>query len=200
MVVPAPRHAEWQRGRRPLGEPRERIDRSLPRQGYRLTITADAISLDVADPAGAAYGRITLAGLTDDDGLVSLGSVTDWPDVPVRGVMLDISRSKVPTMATLRSIVDRMADLKLNQLQLYMEHTFAYAGHEAVWAEASPMTADEMAELAAYCRARHVELVPNQNCLGHMERWLRHERYRPLAICPDGWTFPIGASSGGTHH
>src|SRR5205814_7476620 len=33
----------------------------------------------------------------------------------------------------------------------------------------------------------HIELVPNQNCLGHAERWLRHERYRHLALAPDGY-------------
>jgi hypothetical protein len=49
------------------------------------------------------------------------------------------------------------------------------------------VTAEEIQELDAFCRARHVELVPNQNCLGHWERWLRHERYRPLALCPDGY-------------
>ena len=38
-----------------------------------------------------------------------------------------------------------------------------------------------------------VELVANQNTLGHFERWLRHDRYRPLAIAPDGfeWVFGI---------
>jgi hypothetical protein len=49
------------------------------------------------------------------------------------------------------------------------------------------MTADEIRALDAYCRERHVDLVPNQNSLGHMERWLALERYRPLAECPDGW-------------
>jgi hypothetical protein len=37
-----------------------------------------------------------------------------------------------------------------------------------------------------------VELAPNQNCLGHFERWLRHDRYKGLAIAPDGWTDPRG--------
>jgi hypothetical protein len=57
-----------------------------------------------------------------------------------------------------------------------------------VWADASPFTAAEISHLDAFCRRRHVELVPNQNCLGHMGRWLKHERYRQLAIFPDGWT------------
>jgi len=50
------------------------------------------------------------------------------------------------------------------------------------------LTAEEVRRLDGFCRDRHVELVPNQNCLGHMGRWLKHERYRPLAITPDGWT------------
>ncbi|MBV8979641.1 MAG: family 20 glycosylhydrolase, partial [Acidimicrobiia bacterium] len=114
--------------------------------------------------------------------------IEDWPDLPVRGVMLDVSRDKVPTMATLEALVDRLASWKVNQLQLYIEHTFAYADHREVWEHASPFTAEEIRSLDRFCRDRHVELVPNQNCFGHMGRWLKHERYRPLAMFPDGWT------------
>ena len=71
-------------------------------------------------------------------------------------------------------MVDRLAALKVNQLQLYTEHTFAYRDHPDVHRAASPFTAAEIVELDAYCLARHVELVPNQNCLGHMNRWLAH--------------------------
>jgi hypothetical protein len=74
-----------------------------------------------------------------------------------------------------------------------MEHTFAYAGHEDVWRHADPYTAEDLAALDAHCRSRGVQLVANQNTLGHFERWLRLDRYRPLAIAPDGfdWIFGI---------
>ena len=52
--------------------------------------------------------------------------ITDWPDYPQRGVMLDISRDKVPSMETLYQLIDLLASWKINQLQLYTEHTFAY--------------------------------------------------------------------------
>jgi hypothetical protein len=120
-------------------------------------------------------------------GQLPVGRVRDHPDLPVRGVMLDVSRDKVPTMETLRSLIDRLSAWKVNQLQLYSEHTFAYRNHREVHAAASPFTADEIRELDAYCRSRYVELVPNQNCLGHMNRWLQHDRYRPLALAPDGF-------------
>jgi hypothetical protein len=118
--------------------------------------------------------------------------ITDHPDFLVRGVMLDISRDKVPTMDTLFMLVDMLAEWKVNHLQLYMEHTFAYARHRDVWAAASPLTADEVRVLDAYCRERFIELAPNQNSFGHFERWLKHPRYRPLAECPDGFPRPDG--------
>jgi len=37
-----------------------------------------------------------------------------------------------------------------------------------------------------------VDLVPNQNSFGHMERWLKHPRYLPLAEAPDGAETPWG--------
>lgn len=76
--------------------------------------------------------------------------------------MLDISRSKVPTLATLRDLAGRLASWKINQLQLYMEHTFPYTGHEDVWRDASPISPDEILSLDAYCRERHIELVPTR--------------------------------------
>ncbi len=165
----------------------------MPPQGYELEIGPDEVGLAAADEAGFFYGEATLAQLaTLHDGALPAGVVRDWPDLPVRGVMLDISRDKVPTTARLHGLIDRLASLKINQLQLYSEHTFAYRNHQEVHAAASPLDAAEILELDAYCRERHIELVPNQNCLGHMNRWLAHARYRPLAIAPDGFTDPYG--------
>ena len=118
--------------------------------------------------------------------------IEDWPDFAVRGVMLDVSRDRVPTVDTVHALVDRLAGWKINQLQLYTEHTFAYVGHEDVWRHADPYTPDDVEALDEYCRGRGVELVANQNTLGHFERWLRLPRYRPLAIAPDGFEWMFG--------
>ena len=37
-----------------------------------------------------------------------------------------------------------------------------------------------------------MELVANQNCFGHMARWLKHEEYNARAESPDGWRTPLG--------
>jgi len=163
---------------------------------YRVRISPAGIELTASDPQGMSYAVTTLGQIIRQCGTgLPAGEIVDWPDFPVRGLLLDISRDKVPTMETLFSLVDLLSELKINHLELYMEHTFAYSAHREVWAEASPMTGEEILVLDAYCRERFIELVPNQSSFGHMHRWLRHARYRDLAECPDGFESPWGENS-----
>ena len=104
----------------------------------------------------------------------------------VRGYMLDVSRDRVPTLKTLREIVDLLARCRYNQFQLYTEHTFAYSAHPEVWEEADPLTPAEIRKLDVYCQMQGIELVANQNTFGHMERWLTQPRYNSLARFPTG--------------
>ena len=103
-----------------------------------------------------------------------------------RGFMLDVSRDRVPTNDTLEWLVGVLARLGFNELQLYVEHTFTYSGHDEVWAGASPLTPGDLRWLDRLCEAHRIDLVANMNCFGHMGRWLACETYRSLAECPDG--------------
>lgn len=171
----------------------EEIARSPHAQRYRLSIRPDGITLHAVDPAGLRYGLTTLGQLTGSGcSRIAAMEIEDWPDYPVRGVMIDISRDKVPKTRELMRLIDLLAGFKINQLQLYMEHTFAYRGHEKVWRGASPMTAGEIRRLDAYCLDRGIELAPNQNSFGHMERWLCHAPYRGLAETDKPWRTPWG--------
>ena len=168
-------------------------------QGYELTITPAGIHAVAGTAAGVFYAVCTLIQLLESSFELPVSSfelpalrISDWPDFPARGVMLDVSRDRVPTMATLYDLVDLLASWKVNQLQLYTEHTFAYRNHPEVWAEASPITGEEILALDAYCRERFVELVPNQNSFGHMAPWLRLPRYQPLAETTGDWIAPWG--------
>lgn len=162
-------------------------------QGYRLHVTRDGITIEGHDPAGLFYGACTLAQLIEQAGVeVPCLEIADWPDFPARGVMLDISRDRVYRMDYLYELVDRLAGWKINQLQLYTEHTFAYPSHRKVWEKASPMTGEEILALDAFCRERFIELVPNQNSFGHMERWLPHAPYAKLAETHGTFSTPWG--------
>ncbi len=167
-------------------------------QGYRLEINAGGIAIRGHDAAGVFYGVCTLNQLLTQAEEKSLPClvVEDWPDFPARGVMLDISRSKVPQMKTLYDLIDRLASWKINQLQLYTEHTFTYRNHPQVWETASPITGEEILALDAYCKERFIELVPNQNSFGHLARWLKLPRYAPLAEVTGKFTSPWGELEG----
>lgn len=189
-----------------------RIDESLaaadrPRGWYRLDLTpsaAPAAQVLAHDLSGLRHGLATFVQiLRAASGILPQGTISDAPRIPVRGVMLDVSRNKVPTIQSLRRFIDQMESLKLNHLQLYTEHTFAYAGHEEVWSNASPITPGEARELDAYAAERGVELSANQNCFGHLHRWLSMPRYAPLAEIPPGvaqWTFESDDGRAFTKH
>ena len=141
-------------------------------QGYSLAITSTSITATAADASGLFYAAMTLRQI-----------------VRVAGDFL-------PTC--LFALVDQLAEWKINHLELYTEHTFAYRNHPEVWQSASPMTADEIRSLDAYCRTRCLELVPNQNSFGHLERWLKLPRYNDLAECPAGGApIPWGGTTTG---
>ncbi len=168
-----------------------RRDTSLPAQGYSLSASRDGFRIEHADAPGLRYAHEALAQIRSQAGAALPGfRIRDWPDFSVRGYMLDVSRDRVPTRATLEGLVGLLAMLRINQLQLYTEHSFAYRDHETVWRDASPMTPEDVRWLDALCGDRGIELVANQNCFGHMGRWLRHPDYRHRAEAPDGWESP----------
>lgn len=162
-------------------------------EAYHLAITADGIRWAWRSEAGRRHAEATWTQLRAqyDGARLPCLVIDDAPVFAKRGVMLDISRDRVPTMAQLMELVSSLASWKINHLQLYTEHTFAYAGHEEVWRDTSPMTPEEVRRLDAHCRAHGIELAANQNCFGHLSSWLKHPRYAPLGeIAPEGsWDF-----------
>lgn len=167
----------------------------IPSNGFSLRWDDKGVKIEFSDYVGEIYARQLWNGIKP--GIMANAAFPafecrDWPDFKRRGFMLDISRTRVPTMPWLFRWVNLLAALRYNELQLYSEHTFAYRGRELVWGSASPMTPEELQVLDRYCRERGIELVPNQNCFGHMERWLRHPDFHELAECPNGFIHPHG--------
>ncbi|MCB9844742.1 MAG: hypothetical protein H6811_01980 [Phycisphaeraceae bacterium] len=187
LLVPTPRriHRLGPSGVSLTQRPVLATDAAIPAQGYRLRVGGGSgpdVLIESADAAGRRHALATLAQLQRQFGEVGPSmAIEDWPAIAVRGVMLDVSRCRVPTMSELRRKVRVFSELKLNHLQLYTEHTFAYAGHEAVWRGSSPMTAQQYGRLGAWCEEAGLELAANQNCFGHLDRWLRLPAYAHLA-------------------
>jgi len=169
---------------------------STGKQSYVLEIKGGGITLSAGDRAGFHYGLHALNNLLCKypEQAPHL-TLSDYPAMKTRGLMIDISRCKVPRLDTLLEWIPVFGKLRLNQLQLYTEHTFTFPGHERVWEGASPMTPDDYKTLDEACTRHCIELVPSLNSFGHMERWLKHPAYRHLAEHPDPFT-----NQWGTHY
>lgn len=161
-----------------------RQDASLPAQGYRIEASEDGVVITHSDDLGLRYATQAWQEWVDADG--GCVEMADHPDILRRGYMLDVSRGRVPTRAYLAQLVTLLSRLRYTQLELYVEHTVAYVGHEAAWRDASPLTADDLHWLDDLCAASGIELVPNQNSLGHFDEWLRHPEYADRAENPEG--------------
>lgn len=167
-----------------------RRNEALSPQEFRLDLSAEQPELESADDAGCYYGLRTFAELLAAPSAVPCCRVTDAPEFLRRGYLLDISRGKIPHMEELKRLIRALSRLRYNELQLYIEHPFAFAAAESIWADSGALEPREITELDEYCRDHFIELVPNLNSFGHLGRWLESPRYRHLAECPDFWYYP----------
>jgi len=160
---------------------------------YSLKIDAMGIEIAAREVAGLRAGVATLRQLWRAQGRrLPVLRIRDWPDFARRGNMLDVSRGRVPNLASLLDLADRLADFKFNELQLYTEHTFAYRGFKPVWESWGALTGGEMRRLDAHCRRLGIDLVPNQNSFGHLREWLAHLPLKELAEVDAPYEGPKG--------
>jgi hypothetical protein len=152
------------------------------RQAYRLTIVAAAVEILGASAAGCFLGLKTLEQLIRlSPASLPCGVIEDWPDFATRGLLIDVSRGRVPTVESLEATINRLADWKLNQVQLYIEHTFAFDFDPDIAGPDEALTPDEIRRLDSYARDRFIDLVPALATPGHMGRILAMPKYRHLA-------------------
>lgn len=188
-LLPAPRSLKIIRGtftlpkRKPLASIKVVRSNSAPNhpEGYALTISKIGIEISFRETGGLRAAAATLRQLLREYGRhLPCLKIRDWPNFPRRGVMLDISRGRVPKLATLLDLVGRLADFKINEFQLYTEHTFAYRNYRSVWQSWGALTAAEIRTLDARCRELGIDLVPNQNSFGHLRYFLDDPRLKKL--------------------
>jgi hypothetical protein len=199
MIVPAPQKLDIRSdlaSLEPLRIQRGTIAQAptpVADQSFTITIDSGGASVVAGGEAGERYALEAIRQVRSQFGARPPAMhVEDWPAIPTRGLLLDVSRTRVPTMRFLTDLLETMALLRLNHLQLYTEHAFAYEGHEAVWRDASPIMPDEARTLDDLAVRLGIELTPNQNCFGHMERWLRHDAYAPFADIQGDVAWPFG--------
>ncbi|MBK8976848.1 MAG: family 20 glycosylhydrolase [Planctomycetes bacterium] len=156
-----------------------RIDPQLGPERYRLTIDR-GVELVAGDARGLAWGRATLrqlAATAAPDHTVELPRlrIDDGPDLPYRGVLLDVARFWHDVDA-LRAAIDLLALHKVPFLHLHLsdDQSFTFPSRTlpavpSVFPDGTRRhyTRDELTALVAHAIERGVTLVPEIDVPGH---------------------------------
>lgn len=168
---------------------------------YTLTIDTDGIVITGYDFEGVRNGVQTLRQLIRQNGAVlPVLQIEDAPAYQIRGYYLDATRGRVPALAWLKQWADKLCLYKYNQLQLYIEHTFAFDGMSETWRGSSPLTPADILEFDQYCANLGIELVPSVSTFGHQYVAMRTQELRELGEFPEDADRPFSFVERMRHH
>ena len=153
-------------------------------ENYTIEITTSGIVITANGIRGGFYAIQTLRQIFTAD-KVPCVTITDYPSLEYRGFYHDITRGKIPTLDTLKSLIDDLAYLKYNSLQLYVEHVFEFSETQELIKKTGYITKAELIELDAYCKQNFIDFVPSLSTFGHMYEILMEENYKHLRVLKD---------------
>lgn len=176
------------------------LDSDKGEQYYELSITPEGVTIRGTETS-IFYGMQTLIQIVEQSGAKLPGvEIKDFPALPHRGFYHDMTRGRIPTLAWMKKLADKMARYKMNELQLYMEHTYLFRDFSEVWRDDDPMGPEEILELDAYCRERGIELVPSISTCSHLYKLLRTKQWKHLCELDDPDREPFNAWAKMAHH
>lgn len=152
-------------------------------EAYSIIVTPESIVIEGAGEPGLFYGTRTLLQLMDNN-QIPCCNIRDYPDYKNRMVHYDLAREQTCNMKHLKHVIDILSNHKVNMLHLYLENRFQFQEHLKV-SPPGVMTPDQARDLDQYAAERFVELVPEVNCLAHLENALCVDEYSHLSENPD---------------
>ena len=173
-------------------------DKKLAAEGYSVDIT-DRVSITAPAVEGVRWGATTLLQLTDAAPELPKGRITDFPEYPFRGFMIDAGRKYIP-LDYLYKLVDVMAYRKMNTLHIHLNDNGFKEFFDNDWdktqaafrlesetfpgltARDGSYTKQEFRDLQKYALTRGIEIIPEIDFPAHS---LAFTRYRP-ELAADG--------------
>jgi hypothetical protein len=145
--------------------------KTRPSEGYRLSVRPDGVRIEAQTPAGFLAAAQTLAQLARDRNDVPALEIVDWPAIENRLVMIAVSQGgfQVIDADYWKRIIRELAAVKINMLMPYFETgSYDYQRYPCMRIKGPDgFTADKARMLSRYARDRGIELLPQQQSLGH---------------------------------
>ena len=99
-------------------------------------------------------------------------------DFKVRAFYLDC-RTQVMTVLAIKELASDLSKKEINTLLIEYEATFPFQKHATLCNQLA-FSRSEVQDIVSYCTSLGIEVIPLQNCFGHCEYILRHDRYAHL--------------------
>lgn len=166
-------------------------------EGYVIRVTKEVINIHAATDAGKFYGLQTLTQLISSsqksaDGTIRIPcqDIIDQPRFAWRGYMLDVSRHFTKP-ETIKRQLDAMARYKLNRFHWHLTDSPAWRieikkypeltrtggrGNETDRSKEAPAqfyTQEQIKDIVAYAKERHITVIPEIDMPGHADAAVR---------------------------
>ena len=160
------------------------------REAYSLNIGRSGVSIRARSSAGVYYGVQTLLQMVERDAngnaRLPYANVHDWPEFAYRGTLMDAgSEGPMLTFEEVEKQIDFLAKWKDNQYFFYSEGNIEMRGYPLLNPKAR-FTQQQIREIVAYARERHIDVIPAVEMYGHLHDLFRIEKYSDLADFPHG--------------
>jgi hexosaminidase len=179
-----------------------------PAESYRLDVAPDGATISASDSAGAFYGLQTLRQLVEAGPRVRAITIDDAPRFRYRGMHLDVARHFMP-VEFVKRYIDLLSRHKLNTFHWHLtddqgwriqilkyprltevggcrRETMVARNFDPYVGDGTPhcgsYTQDQVRDVVAYARQRHVTVIPEIEMPGHAKAALA--AYPNLACTP----------------
>ena len=146
-------------------------------EGYTLAIDARGITIKARDVRGLYYGMQTITWMLRnraDAATLQCCSVTDWPDLEMRGIFLQLHSVKSQQTDRLCHVIDTLGALKYNTLLLAFYDNFPFKG-DPFPGRKDPLTIDDVRKILAAAKRNHMEVIPYVQLISHTQ-WMKNHR------------------------
>lgn len=148
------------------------VNSSIGNEGYELTIQ-DYISISSKTTDGLFYGMQTvLQALNLDNGRNNIpkGSCIDWPDFPIRALMVDPAR-RFLSVSYMENWIRRLAWYKMNYFHIHFTDSEGFRLQCDIYPGLTSAdgyySLDDIARFEAIAAKYHVSIIPEIDMPGH---------------------------------
>lgn len=160
-----------------------KVDASLklPEEGYTLEIKGTTAVLRAKSAQGLVWAKATLAQLKDDEGLVRVVKIKDYPAFPIRGFMHDTGRN-FRSVENLKKDIDLFSAYKLNVFHWHLTDNPAWRIESKCYPQLNDpkycpaarnpgkfYTYDEIRDVIKYAKERGIMIIPELDIPGHSQ-------------------------------